>query len=57
MEAAGVLRRTRNPDNERQVIMALTPDGAGLRIRLGCLNENLLLASGQRVGDLGSSTS
>jgi len=52
-----VLRRTRNPDNERQVIMALTPDGAGLRIRLGCLNENLLLASGQRVGDLGSSTS
>jgi DNA-binding MarR family transcriptional regulator len=26
MEAAGLLRRTRNPENERQVIIALTPE-------------------------------
>ncbi|QEL27209.1 MarR family transcriptional regulator (plasmid) [Bosea sp. F3-2] len=47
MEAAGLLRRTRNPENERQVIIALTPDGDRLRFRAGCLNDNLLLASGQ----------
>jgi DNA-binding MarR family transcriptional regulator len=53
MEAAGLVRRTRNPENERQVIIALTPEGDGLRFRAGCLNANLLEASGQTVGDLG----
>ena len=54
MEAAGLLRRTRNPENERQVIIALTPDGDSLRYRARCLNDNLLEASGQTVGDLGN---
>ncbi|WP_186417148.1 MarR family transcriptional regulator [Bosea sp. CS1GBMeth4] len=52
MEAARLLRRTRNPENERQVIIALTPEGDSLRFRAGCLNENLLLASGQTPGQL-----
>ncbi|KRE05052.1 MarR family transcriptional regulator [Bosea sp. Root381] len=54
METAGLLRRTRNPENERQVIIALTPKGDALRFRAGCLNANLLEASGQTVGDLGT---
>ena len=53
MEAAGLLRRTRNPKNERQVIIALTPEGDALRFRAGCLNANLLEASGQTVVQLG----
>ncbi|KRE01172.1 MarR family transcriptional regulator [Bosea sp. Root381] len=53
MEAAGLLRRTRNPENERQVIIALTREGDALRFRAGCLNANLLEASGQTVGQLG----
>jgi len=52
MEAAGLLHRTRNPENERQVIIALTPDGDSLRFRAGCLNEKLLLASGETPGHL-----
>jgi DNA-binding MarR family transcriptional regulator len=47
------LRRTRNPENERQVIIALTADGDSLRFRARCLNDNLLEASGQTVGQLG----
>lgn len=53
MEAAGLLRRTRNPENERQVIIALTADGDRLRFRARCLNDHLLAVSGQTVGDLG----
>jgi DNA-binding MarR family transcriptional regulator len=47
MEEAGLLRRTRNPENERQVIIALTQEGNSLRFQAGCLNESLLLASRQ----------
>jgi DNA-binding MarR family transcriptional regulator len=52
LEAAGLLRRTRNPDNERQVIIALTPEGDRLRFRAGCLGETLLEASGQTAEEL-----
>ncbi|SFB73133.1 DNA-binding transcriptional regulator, MarR family [Bosea sp. CRIB-10] len=52
MEAAGLVRRTRNPENERQVIIALTSEGDSLRFRARCLNDNLLLASGQTPGQL-----
>ncbi|WP_118138350.1 MarR family winged helix-turn-helix transcriptional regulator [Oceanicella sp. SM1341] len=47
LEAAGLLRRTRNPANERQVLVALTEAGQALRARAGCLGEALLEASGQ----------
>jgi DNA-binding MarR family transcriptional regulator len=47
LEAAGLLRRTRNPANERQVVIALTQEGNELRSRAGCLGDTLLEASGQ----------
>jgi len=52
LEAAGLVRRTRNPDNERQVVVALTDQGRGLRERAGCLGAALLAASGQAPMDL-----
>lgn len=55
LEAAGLVRRTRNPENERQVVVALTDAGRALRARAGCLAESLLAASGhspQALGDL-----
>ena len=53
LEAAGLVRRTRNPDNERQVVVALTAQGRALRPRAGCLGEALLAASGQSPKQLG----
>jgi MarR family transcriptional regulator, organic hydroperoxide resistance regulator len=47
LETAGLVRRTRNPANERQVVIALTKEGDDLRARAGCLGETLLEASGQ----------
>ena len=52
LEAAGLVRRTRNPDDERQVLIALTQPGRELRARAGCLGDGLLTASGQRPSDL-----
>ncbi len=53
LEVAGLLRRTRNPDNERQVVVELTEQGQALRSRSGCLGEALLSASGQTLAHLG----
>ncbi|WP_230534512.1 MarR family winged helix-turn-helix transcriptional regulator [Microvirga roseola] len=53
LEAAGLLRRTRNPDNERQVVVTLTDKGRALRSNAGCLGDSLLVASGQSPGELG----
>lgn len=55
LEAAGLVRRTRNPDNERQVVIELTENGRALQPQAGCLGEALLAASGQspeRLGEL-----
>lgn len=52
LEASGLVRRTRNPDNERQVVIALTDQGKALRLRAGCLGDALLGASGKTPGDL-----
>ncbi|MGK6319018.1 MarR family winged helix-turn-helix transcriptional regulator [Sphingomonas sp. DT-204] len=55
LEAAGLVRRTRNPDNERQVVIELTDQGRALQPQAGCLGEALLAASGQppeRLGEL-----
>lgn len=54
LEAAGLLRRTRNPENERQVVVALTDQGRALQSRAGCLNDALLSISGQPLANLGS---
>ncbi|MCK5932691.1 MAG: MarR family transcriptional regulator [Fulvimarina manganoxydans] len=52
LEMAGHLRRTRNPENERQVLVALTDQGRALRSEAGCLAEALLSASGQSAPQL-----
>lgn len=54
LEAAGLVRRTRNPENERQVVVALTDAGRALRSRAGCVGESLLAASGQSPEALGA---
>lgn len=43
----------RNPDNERQVVVALTDQGRAIRSEAGCLGEALLAASGQPLENLG----
>ena len=53
LETAGLVRRTRNPDDERQVIIALTAEGRALRARGGCLADALLAASGMSGAELG----
>lgn len=52
LEAAGMVRRARNPDNERQVIITLTPAGRALREKAGCLAAALLETSGHPLDDL-----
>ncbi len=53
LEAAGLVRRTRNPQNERQVVVALTGEGRAIQSRAGCLGMSLLAASGKAPHDLG----
>lgn len=52
LEAAGMVRRARNPDNERQVIITLTPAGRAIREKAGCLAAALLETSGHAPSDL-----
>lgn len=52
LEAAGHLRRTRNLNNERQVLVALTDQGRALQHRAGCLSDTLLAASTQTPAEL-----
>ncbi|QDZ00646.1 MarR family transcriptional regulator [Nitratireductor mangrovi] len=52
LETAGLVRRARNPENERQVVVALTDAGRDLRSRAGCLAEALISTSGQEPGHL-----
>ena len=53
LEGAGLVQRTRNPDNERQVVVALTRAGRAIRSRAACLGHELLKASGQTPAQLG----
>ncbi|MET0172984.1 MAG: MarR family transcriptional regulator [Agrobacterium vaccinii] len=52
LEAAGHLRRTRNANNERQVLVALTDQGRALQHKAGCLSDTLLAASTQTPREL-----
>lgn len=52
LEVGGFVRRTRNPENERQVLVALTEKGRALQARAGCLGEALVAASGQSAAEL-----
>ncbi|WP_119681598.1 MarR family winged helix-turn-helix transcriptional regulator [Indioceanicola profundi] len=53
METAELVQRTRNPGDERQVLVVLTDQGRALQDRAGCLGETLLEASGQSPAELG----
>ncbi len=52
LEVAGLVTRTRNPQNERQVVVRLTDSSIALRSRAGCLGDALLGASAQSSNDL-----
>jgi DNA-binding MarR family transcriptional regulator len=52
LEAAGLVRRTRNASNERQVLVALTDQGRSLQNKAGCLSDTLLAASAQTPPEL-----
>ena len=52
LEAAGLVRRARNPGNERQVVVTLTEQGRALRPRTGCLGAALVASAGQPIDDL-----
>ncbi|NEH57899.1 MarR family transcriptional regulator [Rhizobium leguminosarum] len=47
LETSGLLRRTRNLSNERQVVIGLTDKGRALQHKARCLSDTLLAASTQ----------
>ena len=53
LESAGLVTRARNPEDERQVQVRLTPRGHEIRDECGCLGEALLARSGMTGEQLG----
>ncbi len=52
LEAAGLVKRTRGAKDERQVIVALTPEGRALREKAGAVPQGILGATGCTVDEL-----
>ena len=52
LEAAGFVKRTRSTEDERQVLIALTPQGQALREKAGALPEAILAASACSIAEL-----
>ena len=52
LEAAGLIKRTRGKRDERQVLIALTPQGQALRDKAKMLPEAILAASACSIGEL-----
>lgn len=52
MEAAGLLSRQRNPDDERQVVVSLTGHGRDMQARSACLGQTLFTSAGMSVEKL-----
>lgn len=52
LEQAGLVTRERNPADERQVVVRVTPAGAGLEGPAACLTAALLERSGFTVAEL-----
>ncbi|MDI7864175.1 MarR family transcriptional regulator [Rhizobiaceae bacterium n13] len=52
LETSGLVIRTRNLSNERQVVIALTDEGRALQHKAGCLSDALLAASTQTPQEL-----
>lgn len=52
LEAGGIVGRERDPEDERQVRVRLTPVGRDLRDQCGCLGDEVFARSGMAVEDL-----
>ena len=52
MEAANLIKRTRSTEDERQVLIALTPQGHALREKARSVPEGILARSACSVGEL-----
>jgi MarR family transcriptional regulator, organic hydroperoxide resistance regulator len=52
LEAAGLIKRTRNPEDERQVLIALTGKGEALKEKARTVPQSILAASDCSVGEL-----
>lgn len=52
LEATGLVVRERNPADERQVQVWLTPPGAALKEQCGCLGEALMARAGMEPAEL-----
>ena len=52
LEAAGLVIRQRNPADERQVVVSLTPQGRDMRARSACLGQTLFAAANLSVEKL-----
>jgi DNA-binding MarR family transcriptional regulator len=52
MEAADLIKRTRSTQDERQVLIALTPHGHALRERARAVPQAMLASSACSVGEL-----
>jgi MarR family transcriptional regulator, organic hydroperoxide resistance regulator len=51
LEAADLVKRTRSTEDERQVLIALTPQGQALREKAKAVPEGILAASACSVGE------
>ena len=52
LEAAGLIKRTRSTEDERQVLIALTPQGHALREKARSVPHSILAASACTVAEL-----
>jgi MarR family transcriptional regulator, organic hydroperoxide resistance regulator len=52
MEAAGLVKRTRSSEDERQVLVALTPHGQALKEKARAVPQSMLAASECSVAEL-----
>lgn len=52
LEASGLVRRNRNPDDERQVVIVLTEAGRAMRDEARCLPATMLAVCGTGLDDL-----
>ncbi|GAB4064963.1 MarR family transcriptional regulator [Ancylobacter sonchi] len=52
LEAMGLAERRRNPDDERQLLVSLTPAGRELKARAAAIPPQILACSGKDVAEL-----
>jgi len=52
LETAGLIKRTRSSEDERQVLIALTPQGQALREKARAVPQSILAASARSISEL-----